>query len=594
MDNNKIGKFIAQLRKEKNLTQQQLGEKLFVTDKAVSKWERGISLPDISIIESLARILDVDVSELLHGEKGNKEKINVQEEVNKVLEKMKKEKEDRIKFFKNILLFIILFILIVFSTVVIRKEMVYKQYHPTSIKEGNNKYILGKDGKYFLSKNGLDEVVEIIDKTKTISNYKVNISSFNIILDEDGSIDSFNLSLKCFDNDLKYIGNATYLYDDNTLVFSYNKDLKNKENTVYTKSFSIGNISEKLKLIPFEEQIKKSNLSKYNVDINLIGRINKTTPAYDLRESSKIDVKTFDEYKKDNVGIVEPGLYMIITLGWKYDPYFSEVYRFVFEYVYGDNKIVDETKEKDTYVLNNKIKLTADSGISWVDVDVTEKEVEETLSFYKDADLKYDSWFISSDDSIPIGVFYGDGKNTKLKISDDYGFTWKEKSFTLEKEITKRIVGFSSKNNGFIGIGTDWTMGTGEEKKIFVTSDSGTTWKEIDVPVSGTSETLIDLYMYNEKEGIIFLNDMSNSKLPIIYSTIDGGKKWNKIQIDESSLPDEVTFILDISNIEKKDNEYYITVGQEKYSSLKFVFKSDDLKNLKYDKTIFPDVVKIG
>ena len=45
MDNNKIGKFIASLRKEKNLTQQELGDKLFVTDKAVSKWERGVADP---------------------------------------------------------------------------------------------------------------------------------------------------------------------------------------------------------------------------------------------------------------------------------------------------------------------------------------------------------------------------------------------------------------------------------------------------------------------------------------------------------------------------------------------------------------------
>ena len=49
MENNKIGSFILELRKEKGLTQQELGDKLFVTDKAVSKWERGLSLPDVSI-----------------------------------------------------------------------------------------------------------------------------------------------------------------------------------------------------------------------------------------------------------------------------------------------------------------------------------------------------------------------------------------------------------------------------------------------------------------------------------------------------------------------------------------------------------------
>lgn len=52
------------IRKEKGMTQQQLAEKLYITDKAVSKWERGLSFPDITILKSLAEILELDVSEL--------------------------------------------------------------------------------------------------------------------------------------------------------------------------------------------------------------------------------------------------------------------------------------------------------------------------------------------------------------------------------------------------------------------------------------------------------------------------------------------------------------------------------------------------
>jgi transcriptional regulator with XRE-family HTH domain len=68
MDLNKIGKFIADLRKQKNLTQEQLAEKLNITDRAVSKWERGLSLPDASIMLSVCNILDINVNELLSGE----------------------------------------------------------------------------------------------------------------------------------------------------------------------------------------------------------------------------------------------------------------------------------------------------------------------------------------------------------------------------------------------------------------------------------------------------------------------------------------------------------------------------------------------
>ena len=65
----KTGKFIAQCRHEKNLTQKELGDRLNVTDRAVSKWENGRSFPDVNLIEELCRELDIEVSELLAGKK---------------------------------------------------------------------------------------------------------------------------------------------------------------------------------------------------------------------------------------------------------------------------------------------------------------------------------------------------------------------------------------------------------------------------------------------------------------------------------------------------------------------------------------------
>ena len=69
MDKEKTGAFISRIRKEKKLTQKELAEQLHVTDKAVSKWERGMSYPDISLLESIAQILEVSVLELLEGER---------------------------------------------------------------------------------------------------------------------------------------------------------------------------------------------------------------------------------------------------------------------------------------------------------------------------------------------------------------------------------------------------------------------------------------------------------------------------------------------------------------------------------------------
>ena len=69
MDLIKIGKFIATCRKEIGITQEVLAEKLYVTDRAVSKWERGLSLPDAGNMLDLCNILGITVNELLNGEK---------------------------------------------------------------------------------------------------------------------------------------------------------------------------------------------------------------------------------------------------------------------------------------------------------------------------------------------------------------------------------------------------------------------------------------------------------------------------------------------------------------------------------------------
>lgn len=68
MNTEKIGRFIAKKRKEKNLTQKELALKLNITDRAVSKWERGMGCPDISLLEELSKILDINIIELLNGE----------------------------------------------------------------------------------------------------------------------------------------------------------------------------------------------------------------------------------------------------------------------------------------------------------------------------------------------------------------------------------------------------------------------------------------------------------------------------------------------------------------------------------------------
>ena len=79
MDLNKISNFIKTKRKELGITQDKLAEKLFVTEKAISRWETGRGTPDISLLLPLSKELNIDVSELLNGEENKKNKNNVEQ-----------------------------------------------------------------------------------------------------------------------------------------------------------------------------------------------------------------------------------------------------------------------------------------------------------------------------------------------------------------------------------------------------------------------------------------------------------------------------------------------------------------------------------
>lgn len=68
MNPEKIGSLIFQLRKEKNLTQKQLGEKLELSDKTISKWERGLGCPDISLLRDISKIFNVNIEKILLGD----------------------------------------------------------------------------------------------------------------------------------------------------------------------------------------------------------------------------------------------------------------------------------------------------------------------------------------------------------------------------------------------------------------------------------------------------------------------------------------------------------------------------------------------
>lgn len=119
MNYDKIGKFIQEKRKEKNLTQKELAEKIGVTDRAVSKWERGVGCPDVSILEILSKELDCSILEILKGRKIENEIIKVTEADDYVKDSMNISKqitkEKIISYINKVLVTTIVFIFLLLS-----------------------------------------------------------------------------------------------------------------------------------------------------------------------------------------------------------------------------------------------------------------------------------------------------------------------------------------------------------------------------------------------------------------------------------------------------------------------------------------------
>ncbi len=118
MDQIKIGRFIAKKRKEHKLTQLQLAEKLGITDRAVSKWETGKSLPDASIMLELCSLLEITVNDLLYGEEVSMKNYNEASEKNLIEMARQKEEADKRLLAVEIVIGIVSALFFIFAVII--------------------------------------------------------------------------------------------------------------------------------------------------------------------------------------------------------------------------------------------------------------------------------------------------------------------------------------------------------------------------------------------------------------------------------------------------------------------------------------------
>ena len=217
MDNKKIGKLIAKQRKQQGLTQQQLGDMVGVGFRAVSKWERGLTLPDTSLINELSKILGISSDELLTGE---------------IKQETSNNKHKNNSTIIKVTLLVLLSITIIITIFTLIKN---KTYTYDLINISNDYYI---EGTISIKKNNISVVInqlEILDNNineTIITNYEYNMTSnnqyifrygYNFLGDNIGNKQKIKDVLKEFN--VKYNGQTDISRTDiekNNLILNFN------------------------------------------------------------------------------------------------------------------------------------------------------------------------------------------------------------------------------------------------------------------------------------------------------------------------------------------------------------------------------------
>lgn len=226
MDQEKVGKFIAEMRKEKKLTQEDIAEHFGITSQAVSKWERGVNAPDISILKDLAQILGVEVVEILNGERSNTKK---ESNINDTMIKSIEFYENRTKMkYSKICYFISLVFLLSISLVLFLYGI--NNYNRIKVYTINSNDVLSMNGKimfnpkqkcliisrlYYNDANtGTDLELKIKGiNIKIANNEKIIMETGNLDFVDTNEIKSINdylsdfsiVDMETFDNDKDYI-----------------------------------------------------------------------------------------------------------------------------------------------------------------------------------------------------------------------------------------------------------------------------------------------------------------------------------------------------------------------------------------------------
>lgn len=602
MDNEKFGNFVKELRKEKNLTQKELAEKINITDKAVSKWERGLSFPDITMLNILSKELDVSVEELLNGERIKEsekaEQIDVEKAVKEALEKANHKEEKRKKKILKIKKVTKIISIIFFVLFLILNSI----YFYLSYKYGFE-YVI--DSLFYI----VNEIILISVFLFLLFTFKkkkakiVLISIFviatliNIIFM--GIYGLKNKSYITFSSDFKYEfvvkqdkgTNELRIYKNSLLLFArpmqnlsesakdikvqwISRDIfsityKNNENKLKEYVITQDENSYKSSYIPFQKSLlgKWQNEEQTNKDTKLF------VDSKNIR--LKINDKDYTFEFDDCVQVREEAIILNSNKVPKYIIALSNDAELDEEtgIIKKDGTIIiseistDKTKKEELYCINSKTNDL--SNYNYMNLSAKKYDIENGVLYFSydgaktstvpgdfsNIDSYEDDQYLISEKMI---VFYYKTTNGNFMVySKDQGINWQTEKIPSEGNI--KSIKFPNANVGYILEFSDEVMSYAFGA-IYKTTNSGISWEKVYTGVyngyDSSFSTGTRMIFANENVGFITMPDIQGD-VSDLYITKDGGVTFEKLNLASNPKCD----YYHIPTIENGEIHVKITVG---------------------------------
>ena len=583
MDNEKFGNFIKELRKEKGLTQKELGEKLNITDKAISKWERGLSFPDITMLNILTDFFEVDVSELLNGERGIKTDIKLEKVIEEAIEKYKNLEEKRQQKIKKVkkTIGIISVIILIFSLLV----------------QGAYIFVLKKhDFEYVI------DILEYIINELTIVSATISI----VLLIKNKRIKDIITCILCV---VFSIINIAFMFNNgfkNKCIVSFSSDFSNELVLKVNKDTGAIRLYRNPKLFLFA---KEKEQFEYELDGEIKRQWLETDICVITYKDKDGNLREFVvTYGDRGNGISYYYVTTALIGNWKVFTQYGNATQMtvdskgitikknekseLFEYEdckqYGTIALVLYKNNVPKYVIGldknckidektNIIKKGGTITLSEISMEKTISESLYCMTYKNENDLSnYNLVSVGKNDyKIQNGIMYisYDGKNTKevpgdfsnminnyndfnyqiseektifyytkdskryLVYSNDMGNNWN--TVEIENEASIQNIHFVNSNVGFMLEFKDVAMGAAFGK-ISKTIDGGENWADIFFGIGNEDKifkTSSQIKFINENIGFLTMPSTGGESSDL-YITKDGGNSFNRLEITENDIYD--------------------------------------------------------